>query len=332
MAIERANETVCVRGRNALDLARDGKERQMKSHTLATLAGVLAAMLLGIGVVAQGTMTVEVGDIRAPHGEDVEIPIDVKGASGVGAMHIELTYDTAVLSPIREVQAGDLAGGGLVVGNTSTPGRVTISIAHANGFSGDGVVAKVVARVAGQDGASTPLSLQNVTANHFQTKAAIAATVSNGTFTEGGAGSKLAIWGLFGLLAVVIAGAAAYAFTRRTTRRPAAVRASAAAAQAPAAAAAMGLMVARGSASPSFVPLSRPVTTIGRSSSNQVILEDEMASREHARVVSSGGVHTLYDLGSANGTSVNGQQVTQRVLQVGDQITMGSTTLVVRQS
>jgi len=295
----------------------------MKSRTLATLASVLAVMLLGTAVVAQGTITVQVGAIGAPHGEDVEIPIEVKGASQVGAMHIELTYDTAVLSPIREVREGDLAGGGLVVGNINTPGRVTVSVAHANGFSGDGVVAKVVARVAGKDGASTPLELQNVTANHVQTKAAIAATASNGTFTEGGAGGSVAIWGLFGLLAVVIAGAGAYAFTRRTTGR---------AAKTPTPAAAMGLMVVRGSALPSSVPLSRPVTTIGRSSSNQIVLDDEMASREHARVVSAGNVHTYYDLGSANGTLVNGQQVTQRVLQVGDQITIGSTTLVVRQS
>jgi len=297
----------------------------MKSRTLATLASVLAVMLLGTAVVAQGTITVQVGAIGAPHDQDVEIPIEVKGASGVGAMHIELTYDPSVLSPIREVRSGDLAGGGLVVGNTNTPGRVMLSIAHANGFSGDGVVATVVGRVAGKDGASTALELQNVTANHFQTKAAVATTVSNGTFTEGGAGGSLAIWGLFGLLAVVIAGAGAYAFTRRTTGRPAA-------AQAPATTAAMGLMVARGSASPTFVHLSQPVTTIGRSSSNQLILDDEMASREHARVVSAGNVHTLHDLDSANGTLVNGQQVTQRVLQVGDQITIGSTTLVVRQS
>jgi pSer/pThr/pTyr-binding forkhead associated (FHA) protein len=56
-----------------------------------------------------------------------------------------------------------------------------------------------------------------------------------------------------------------------------------------------------------------------------------MVSREHARIVSSANVHTIYDLGSANGTSVNGRQVTQQVLQIGDRITFGSTTLLVRQ-
>lgn len=295
----------------------------MKSCRLAILAGVLAVVLLSRTVIAQGTVTVLVGDIEAPHGEDVEIPIEVQGASGVGAMHIEMTYDTAVLSPIREVQTGDLASGGLVVGNTSTPGRVTISIAHASGFSGDGVVAKVVARVAGKNGASTPLDLQNVTANHFQTKAVIPTTISNGTFTEGGAsGGSAAIWALFGMLAVLIFGAGAYAFTRRSTSRRAA---------APTGAGTLGLLVTGGPASHSFLPLDQPVTTIGRSSDNRLVLGDDMVSREHARIVSSADVHTIYDLGSANGTSVNGRQVTQQVLQIGDRITFGSTTLLVRQ-
>jgi pSer/pThr/pTyr-binding forkhead associated (FHA) protein len=96
-------------------------------------------------------------------------------------------------------------------------------------------------------------------------------------------------------------------------------------------AAAWGLTVTEGSASHSFMPLDQPLTTIGRSSSNRLVVDDEMASREHARIVSSGSVHTLYDLGSANGTLVNGQPVTQRVLQIGDRITVGSVTLTARQ-
>jgi hypothetical protein len=214
----------------------------------------------------------------------------------------------------------------MVVGNPDVPGVVTVSMVHATGFNGDAVVATVVGRVAGKDGASTALQLQNVEAKHVQTKALLATTLSNGTLTEGGAGGSLAIWGLFGLLAVLVLGAAAYAFTRRTTRSAV----TAPTATPPSGTAPVGLMVARGTASGTFVPLSQPVTTIGRSSTNQLVLDDDMVSREHARVVSGSNVHTLYDLGSSNGTLVNGQRVTQRVLQVGDQITIGSSTLVVR--
>jgi hypothetical protein len=293
----------------------------MQSRRLIALGGLLLAM--AGPVLAQGTLAVQVGEIRAPHGEDVEIPIEVKGASQVGAMHIEVAYDPAVLSPVRRVEAGDLNSGALIQYDDRTSGKLTISMIHARGFSGDGVVAKVVARVAGKDGASTPLELQNLTANHVQTKAAIGTTISNGTFTETEAGGgSAAVWALFGLLAVVVFGAAAYAFTRRTAaRRPAPATV----------AGAMGLQVVQGAATPAFLPLDQPVTAMGRSSGNRMVVDDEMVSREHARIVSGGNVHTIYDLGSANGTFVNGQQVQQRVLQAGDQITLGSATLLFRQ-
>lgn len=285
-----------------------------------TALAVVAWLLLSILAVAQGALTVVAGDITGEHRENVEIPIEIKGASGVGAMHIEMSYDPAVLS-IREVQAGDLVSGGLVVGNTSASGLVTISVAHANGFSGDGVVAKVVAHVSGRDGDTSSLNLQNVTANHFQTKAAIPTTVTNGTFTVGStATGSIAIWIVLGFMALVLFGAGMYAFTRRTARTTAA----------PGATATLGLAVVAGSASHSYMPLDQPVTTIGRSSTNRLVLDDERVSREHARVVSSGNVHTVYDLGSTHGTFVNGIQVTQQNLQAGDQIMLGSTILVVR--
>lgn len=284
---------------------------------------VMLCALAG-SAVAQAALSVQIGDLTAPHGEDVEIPIRVSGASGVGAMHIEVAYDPAVLSPIREVEAGDLASGAMVVGNTNTPGRVTISLAHPTGFSGDGVVATVRARVAGQDGDSTDLRLENVTAHHAQTKAALATTTSNGSVTTGGGGGvggSAGVWALVGLLGVVVFGAAAYAFTRRTTRQRAAPLAGPGS---------MSLRVISGSASPPAFPLTQSVVTIGRAADNNVMVDDEMASRQHARIVSSGDVHTIYDLGSANGTLVNGRPVTQQPIRPGDQITIGSTILIVQ--
>lgn len=282
---------------------------------------VAVVWLLAIAVMAQGAVTVTVADVSGPHGEDVEIPVEVRGAAGVGAMHLELTYDASVLS-VREVQAGDLVGGGLVVGNTATAGQVTISIAHANGFSGDGTVARIIAHVRGDDGATSPLNLRNITANHAQTKSAIPTTTTNGTFTEGGgAKGSLAIWIVLGFMGLVLLGALLYAFTRRSAGGRSAARGGVAT---------LGLAVVSGSAAPAFLPLDQPVTTIGRSASNRLVLDDERASREHARIVSSGDAHILYDLGSTHGTLVNGVQVTQQGLKVGDQITIGSTTLVVR--
>ncbi len=64
---------------------------------------------------------------------------------------------------------------------------------------------------------------------------------------------------------------------------------------------------------------------LGRSSENTIRLEDEQASRRHARISRQGGGWILDDLGSRNGTLVNGQRVTKTVtLQAGDQVQIGN--------
>src|SRR5215510_6415082 len=58
------------------------------------------------------------------------------------------------------------------------------------------------------------------------------------------------------------------------------------------------------------VSLDRPVTTIGRSSMNDLPISDKMLSRQHARIVrdNDGGL-TVEDLGSRNGTFLNGDRL-----------------------
>ncbi|HTO77959.1 MAG TPA: SpoIIE family protein phosphatase [Thermoanaerobaculia bacterium] len=77
--------------------------------------------------------------------------------------------------------------------------------------------------------------------------------------------------------------------------------------------------------------LDRPVTTIGRSSMNDLPIADKMLSRQHARIVrdSNGGL-SVEDLGSRNGTFVNGDRLsTILALKPGDRITVGGVTLKV---
>lgn len=71
-------------------------------------------------------------------------------------------------------------------------------------------------------------------------------------------------------------------------------------------------------------------TLIGRASGANVRLEDKAASSHHAKVVRNGEGHQLIDLGSTNGTLLNGQRVTpdQPVeLTLGDNIQIGETVL-----
>lgn len=60
--------------------------------------------------------------------------------------------------------------------------------------------------------------------------------------------------------------------------------------------------------------------TIGRASDSDVRLEDVAVSKHHAQVEVLGKDFVLRDLGSANGTRVNGQEVTRHLLQHGDLI------------
>ncbi|KAF4410469.1 MULTISPECIES: DUF1707 and FHA domain-containing protein [Streptomyces] len=63
---------------------------------------------------------------------------------------------------------------------------------------------------------------------------------------------------------------------------------------------------------------------IGRDPSNGLRLGDETVSRVHAELGLSGGVWVLRDLGSANGTCVNGRRVTDAaVVRAGDQVSFG---------
>lgn len=71
-----------------------------------------------------------------------------------------------------------------------------------------------------------------------------------------------------------------------------------------------------------------PVVTVGRDSSNRVQLHDTEVSRRHAELRSKGDVTTLADLGSSNGTYVNGRRVQQQELRSGDQVQLGSTLML----
>src|SRR5882724_2346687 len=68
---------------------------------------------------------------------------------------------------------------------------------------------------------------------------------------------------------------------------------------------------------------------IGRSSELDMVLVEEMVSRKHARIALSDGVINIEDLGSTNGTFVNGEKVQQGNLREGDRVLIGTNILKV---
>jgi pSer/pThr/pTyr-binding forkhead associated (FHA) protein len=73
--------------------------------------------------------------------------------------------------------------------------------------------------------------------------------------------------------------------------------------------------------------LGKPVITIGRAMTNDIVLGDARVSRNHARIECGSGGCTLIDLGSSNGTRLNGNRVVQANLTPGDVIDLGSSSL-----
>jgi FHA domain-containing protein len=64
---------------------------------------------------------------------------------------------------------------------------------------------------------------------------------------------------------------------------------------------------------------------IGRASDNDVIVDDPMVSRHHCQLKLQHGAYSFTDLGSRNGSTVNGQRVSEIALGPGDVIQIGDT-------
>jgi hypothetical protein len=67
---------------------------------------------------------------------------------------------------------------------------------------------------------------------------------------------------------------------------------------------------------------------VGRHPTVTFPLEDTLTSRRHFRVFQDGGMWMIEDLGSTNGTRVNGQRVSRQPLVDGDAIGLGQTEIV----
>jgi hypothetical protein len=71
-------------------------------------------------------------------------------------------------------------------------------------------------------------------------------------------------------------------------------------------------------------PLDGDLITIGREAGNNIIINDAEVSRKHTQFIFQGGKVIVSDLGSTNGTFVDGQRLTgQQVLQSGQIISLG---------
>lgn len=89
------------------------------------------------------------------------------------------------------------------------------------------------------------------------------------------------------------------------------------------------LVVRRGPQPNESFEIGADATTLGRGINNDIVINDREISRSHMRLLRSGDGLTLEDLGSTNGTFVNGKRIAGVTpLQIGDMIGLGDTVVL----
>ena len=90
------------------------------------------------------------------------------------------------------------------------------------------------------------------------------------------------------------------------------------------------LLIVRGRSGSQALKLADGVTTIGRHDDCQIRIKSSQVSRRHCELFEKKGLLLVKDLGSSNGTFVNGKKIeTQQVLEPGDEMTIGQVKLKV---
>jgi|GEM_PF-2346275 len=83
------------------------------------------------------------------------------------------------------------------------------------------------------------------------------------------------------------------------------------------------LLVSAGSFSNNFY-LNKPSMMVGRAANNDIVIPEQTVSNQHATITIENGSFFLSDLGSTNGTFVNGTRIDKKLLKAGDIIKFGA--------
>lgn len=85
------------------------------------------------------------------------------------------------------------------------------------------------------------------------------------------------------------------------------------------------LVVVQGRSASQLLKIGTGVMTVGRQQDCQLRIASSQVSRKHCQIFEKKGLLLVKDLGSSNGTLVNGKKIAdQRVLEPGDELTVGS--------
>ena len=183
-------------------------------RSLSAVALALAVVLMPTASHAAATsVAVAVPAAKGGSGAEVKVPITITGAEGVGAMHVELTFDPAVLQPLS-AEKGRLVSSNALVDSNPQPGRLTIGMVSSDKVSGTGEIIVAKFKVLGKKNSKSALGLEKVQAwegdvNRFDIKV----TTTPGEFTV--TGKKAFPWLIVVIAAAVVIAGFVYMRSRR---------------------------------------------------------------------------------------------------------------------
>src|ERR1043165_4681165 len=194
-------------------------------------AAGLLALALPLSLFAQ-TMTLRLSEAKGASGSTLEVPIDVAGASKVGALQFELVYNQAILAA-ESARAGALASDSLIEVRRDIPGRLFIALITTSGINGNGTVATASFRVTGMPGQSTSLTPDSGKAWEGITHHEVLITPVSGVLTVTGPAFPW-LWIVIAL-AILLILLIIFIVAKKSRRKPTATEAPASAAPASAA-------------------------------------------------------------------------------------------------
>lgn len=150
------------------------------------------------------SLTMRLPSLEATAGGTVDVPIDVAGASGIGALQLELIYDPAVIKP-DTVTRGALTGGNALFDfNPDNAGRLIIGLATLEDIKGDGVLATARFKVVGQAGQVSALGIEKAEAWEGASHQSVLIKTEAGKLTVKGGLPGWLLWALIGLGVLIL--------------------------------------------------------------------------------------------------------------------------------
>ncbi len=296
---------------------------------------VVASLLLKCaGLVAEGPAEIaavgDTGGFLPAQTAPEELPVQLRIDMLRGPLHVEVVSDQVLLDvQTSEASVRSAGQNEFGVAFDSQTGNTTVTA-----YSGGVEVYSM------RDGLQVAALGEGDQVTVSQGKASQVMPTST---SEGTSGTALAVLGCLAGLAV-LAGLVIWAIVRSRKKKGAAPTRAAVPGPAvstppapvvlrpapgtPAAPAAPRLVVAAGKASAAVADLSRGLVTIGRHPSSTLVVYDALVSDQHAQVGYQNGFWVVIDLGSRNGTFLNGVRIQRQALRPGDRIQVGQTVLV----